>query len=358
MVQKFSLWESPVSADEPSGKNIEYDSRFLELQNAAEGKAEQQYGEIIFDAQGPEWGKVEKLCHQLLAESKDLRLFSYYGLVLTAKYGLMGFAAACEALKINLELFWDTLYPPLTDEDGEYDPFYRLNALSLFTFAHGIAKELASAKLLINGLTQQSVTVREAVAVLQDQNTQNYPGGKERLILDIRVCADGEKPELQAVSQSIQHLQAVNHIIAKHLGSNEQLDFSPLLKELTLIQQAMAYENKIEPADKVNNDSTIVEKENKSVLLTAHTPVFADTSPNADAWRQLNIKNRSDVDLVLEKICVYFENFEPSHPAPLFIRRVQKFMNMNFYDIMMDISPNSISNLEMLIGKPKEKEDE
>lgn len=70
-------------------------------------------------------------------------LFAYYRLALTAKYGLIGygligFSAACEALKINLELFWDTLYPPLADEDGEYDPFYRLSALSPFTFAHGI----------------------------------------------------------------------------------------------------------------------------------------------------------------------------------------------------------------------------
>ena len=29
-------------------------------------------------------------------------------------------------------------------------------------------------------------------------------------------------------------------------------------------------------------------------------------------------------------------------------------MNMNFYDIMKDISPESIANLEVLIGKPDE----
>jgi type VI secretion-associated protein, impA family len=29
-------------------------------------------------------------------------------------------------------------------------------------------------------------------------------------------------------------------------------------------------------------------------------------------------------------------------------------MNMNFYDIMKDISPESIVNLEVLIGKPDE----
>lgn len=45
MVQKFSLWETPISTEASSGANlIEYDSRFLELKNAAEGKPEYQYG--------------------------------------------------------------------------------------------------------------------------------------------------------------------------------------------------------------------------------------------------------------------------------------------------------------------------
>ncbi len=30
-------------------------------------------------------------------------------------------------------------------------------------------------------------------------------------------------------------------------------------------------------------------------------------------------------------------------------------MNMDFYDIMKDISPESISNLEVLIGKPEDE---
>ena len=36
----FPLWAEPISADTPEGVNIEYDSRFLELQSAAEGKPE------------------------------------------------------------------------------------------------------------------------------------------------------------------------------------------------------------------------------------------------------------------------------------------------------------------------------
>ena len=80
--------------------------------------------------------------------------------------------------------------PKLEDEDGEFDPFYRINALSSFTTLDGIIKEILASKLLINGLTQQPITVKEAVSILQGNDSQNYPGGKERLMLDIRVNAD------------------------------------------------------------------------------------------------------------------------------------------------------------------------
>ncbi|MDO4433994.1 MAG: type VI secretion system protein TssA [Alysiella sp.] len=342
-MKTFPLWETAISADAPSGVNIEYDSRFLELQNAAEGKAEQQYGDTIIPAQDPEWRTVEKLCYQLLAESKDLRLFAYYTQALTAKYGLQGFAAACEALKINLESFWDTVYPLLEDEDGEYDPFYRINALSLFSVADGIAKELLSCPLLVNGLAQQAITVREALAVLQGQDNSNYLGGRERLILDIRVGVDTGKPELQAIRLSIQHLQAIQQIFIKHLGDDGVLDFSPVLKGLMAIEQVSASQY-----DTDSIKETITQEVNNAISIKSEK---VNKCLDVDAWRHLNIQNRADVDLVLEKICVYFENFEPSHPAPLLIRRVQKFMNMNFYDIMMDISPESIPNLEVLIGK-------
>ena len=92
-MKMFSKWELPVSKDTPAGVDIEYDSRFLELQSVAEGKPEQQYGETIIPAQEPDWAVVEKLCNQLLAESKDLRVLVYYAQALTAKYGLPGFQA-------------------------------------------------------------------------------------------------------------------------------------------------------------------------------------------------------------------------------------------------------------------------
>ncbi|MGN6921718.1 type VI secretion system ImpA family N-terminal domain-containing protein, partial [Neisseria sp. P0017.S008] len=76
---------------------------------------------------------VEMLCNQLLSESKDLNVLDYYSQALTAKHGLVGFCAGCESIRANIELYWESIYPKLLDEDGEFYPFYRINALSSFT---------------------------------------------------------------------------------------------------------------------------------------------------------------------------------------------------------------------------------
>lgn len=339
-MKEFSLWDEPISENAPSGVDIEYDGRFLELQNAAEGKPEQQYGDTLIPAEEPDWSAVEKLSRQLLVESKDLRVLAYYTRALTAKYGLIGLEAGCNAICTNVSLFWDTLFPQLNDEDGEYDPFYRINALSIFTTLEGIVREILNSQLLVNGLTQQTVTVREAVQLLQGNDAHTYPGGRERLLLDIRVAADSGRAELKAILNTLQYLQDIQATFATQLDSTDRLDFNAVTTPLTLIAEATASTVASETAAASTQETSILSPS------TTQTPL-----PQPDAWRGLNLKNRVDVDLALEKICVYFEQFEPSHPAPLLIRRIQRLMNMDFYDIMRDISPDSLGNLEVLIGK-------
>jgi len=61
------------------------------------------------------------------------------------------------------------------------------------------------------------------------------------------------------------------------------------------------------------------------------------------------------VHRALERVCVYLEKNEPSNPAGLFVRRAQRLLNMPFLEIMREMSPDSMSHLEMLTGaKPRD----
>ena len=62
------------------------------------------------------------------------------------------------------------------------------------------------------------------------------------------------------------------------------------------------------------------------------------------------IASREDVIRTLDLICRYIETNEPSNPAPLLLRRAQKLMSMNFVEIIKELTPDSISQIESLAG--------
>ena len=84
----------PVSEESPCGPNLEYDDLFISFEDAARGKAEQQYGETIIPAEEPDWREVRRLGVDLLSRTKDLRVGCLLARSLLETDGLPAFAEA------------------------------------------------------------------------------------------------------------------------------------------------------------------------------------------------------------------------------------------------------------------------
>ena len=67
------------------------------------------------------------------------------------------------------------------------------------------------------------------------------------------------------------------------------------------------------------------------------------------------ISTREEAVRILDLVCSYLERHEPSNPAPLLIRRAQRLMTKNFVEIVRDLMPDSLSNLERLAGQLEPK---
>ena len=61
---------APVSAEQPCGENLEYDADFQAMEQAMQGKAEQQFGDTIIPAEPADWTTVEKLAAGYLTAPK------------------------------------------------------------------------------------------------------------------------------------------------------------------------------------------------------------------------------------------------------------------------------------------------
>jgi type VI secretion system protein ImpA len=64
------------------------------------------------------------------------------------------------------------------------------------------------------------------------------------------------------------------------------------------------------------------------------------------------ITSRSDVIKMLDKICDYYEQYEPTSPVPIFMKRAKKLVTMDFVALMRDLAPEAMAKIDVFTGEP------
>jgi type VI secretion system protein ImpA len=62
------------------------------------------------------------------------------------------------------------------------------------------------------------------------------------------------------------------------------------------------------------------------------------------------IQSRQDVVRVLDRICEYYARTEPSSPLPLLLRRAQRLAEMDFLQIVDELTPAMRAQLDPIVG--------
>ncbi|WLI75988.1 type VI secretion system protein TssA [Kosakonia sp. H02] len=329
---------APVTPEQPCGENLEYDADFQAMEQASLGKAEQQFGSTIIPAEPADWTRVEKLATGLLARTKDIRIMMALTHAWTRRRGLEGYADGLMLLGQALALYWDQLWPSLTD-GGEFDPFYRINALAGLSDKSSLTTTLRQAVLLrSNG---DELNVRDAQALLDGSKTEcpGYPGGRVRLIDEL---TRGGQPGIEAIGQIEGRLQTIRTWLLEQLGESGVPEMEQLLKTVGVIADvSRASRNEAppeiaEPPEQAN---------------TVSQPASAVPLPAMTDWRSAQVTTRADAQLMLEKVKQYFTQHEPSHPAPLMIDRVQRLIELDFMEIIRDLAPDGVNQLQNIFGR-------
>ena len=322
---------APVTPAQPCGENLEYDADFQALEQACMGKAEQQFGNTIIPAEPADWNRVEKLAVTLLARTKDLRVMVALTHAWTRRQGLEGYADGLSLIGQALALYWDELWPALT-ENGESDPFYRINALAGLGDKSALTATLRQSILLrSNG---DELSVRDAQALLDGSKTEcsGFPGGRARLVDELARAVQDDGGVMRQIEG---RLNTIHNWLVDKLSESGAPEMDQLIKTAAIINQA-------------------------SRPAAAETPpaVSADTSAPATPvvsgrgdWRSMEITSRADAQLMLEKVKYYFSQHEPSHPAPLMIDRVQRLIEQDFMAIIRDLAPDGVQQLENIFGR-------
>lgn len=330
----------PISAEHPCGEDIGYDPQFIELDTFLQGKEETQFAA----AQEPDWKAIMERCLALFQRSKDLRIALRLSVALLKMEGLPGFRDGLVLLKGLVERYWDPVYPRLDPDDGN-DPLERVNILSSLATAAGTfgdpfkilarlrqaplsdSPQLGRISLLDIDRSAAGAAVEGAAAMTASQVQgafRSTPPEKLRGIYDAIVGTHAVVKE-------------IDDLLTKAVGSSRAVAFDALLSLLKEQQKAIA------PYAAPN--------ENLETAGDAAAAGAGGADGQAEgAGISGTVRSRQDVIRIIEQICDFYRRTEPSSPIPLILQRARRLVDMDFVQLLTDLAPDSVKDINMIAG--------
>jgi type VI secretion system protein ImpA len=314
---------NPVSDASHCGPDLDAagDPAYVELGVAAEWKEAKYVGEQeVSAAIAPNWPKLKESAAALLAVSKDLRIAKHYVAALAYTEGLPGFASGVRLLRELLDRYWDGLHPALEGPEDDW----RKNLVMELNAERGALGGLRAAPL-----AESRKVGRFAVRDIEGAPTQEL---LREAIRDSDAAATTAR--LEACEQALADLEAIQGTFRTH---------QPRLGvEFPLVQKLLRR------AQQILGDAL-------GVASAADEGAGADTAPGNDAAAAPGkLRSRADARRQLESVCDYLERTEPSHPAPLLIRRAARLLDLSFVDIIRELAPDAAGQIENLGGLKRE----
>ena len=258
----------------------------------AEGDGPLRKGESAFN-----WSLVEERCLPLAELSKDLRVGIWLIRAALASLQIERFQTRLMQLANWTELPAEELHPtPLDGEDEIHALILGWLACPAFLYGLGQLKVCAAHELT---LTELESGTDLSAAFTPEQRQESA----------------------QVLLALIDALQRIEQSIFQGYGTEGR----SLIKACQLLERCL---KKVEPAH---------------ITLSGTDEVNQAT--HLQPLRALN--SRSDVSDMLSRMVAYFQAHEPSHPAPIFLNRVQRMLGANFETLMDELYPEA----DQLIAK-------
>lgn len=323
-----------LGEEAPCGPDLEYDPEFQALERASAGTPERQYGDKVFPAEPPDWPQVHELALALAQRTRDLRVAVWLARSGAWLHGLPGALRGLQLVRGLLEQQWAWVHPQLDASDNN-DPTMRMNALAPLAATDALMADLRAAGIVAR---RGSLTLRELELGLgRAEPLAGEAQPTEAGVLQglAALCAE-HADAAGTLSGCAEAAAAIAAAVDAQVGSAAP-DLSPLVKLLDSGKLALA---RMAPD---SADAGEGEEAGAEGAGGGGGGGFAVGGGGA-------IRNRSDAVRELERVCEWLERNEPSHPAPLLIRRAQRLMNMTFIEIIQDMAPGGIDQVQTIAG--------
>lgn len=332
---------APLGDDAPAGPDLEYDPDFMALERDAAPKAERAIGDAVKAAEEPDWNKVAEQAGQLLGRSRDLRIAIHLVTAWTRVSGLAGWAAGLRLIQGLLENFWDSVHPQLDAEDDD-DPTMRVNSVVPLGDLQGVLSYLRTTPF-VQSPRLGRYTLRDLRIANETLKVSAESGDTPATMTDIEACCmDCAEEELvatvEAVNASLDSAKAIDGIFNDRVGTA-----GPELK--LLLSDIYELKKFLDPQLARRRPQETAEEGEEG----------GGAGPGAVAAAHGKIAGPQDVMRRIDELCEYYARSEPSSPVPLLLRRAQRLVGKDFVDLMKDLAPTGISELQVISGATDEE---
>lgn len=330
----FDRTVAPLSEAEPAGPNLEYDADFMALEQAAQGKPEQQFGDTIIAAEEPEWRTVHELADGLAGRTRDLRVTTHRAVSALRLRGLVGLVEGLSILASQLETLWPSVHPQLDPDDAE-PAVMRLNALA------PLGDDAFLARLRLTPLTGGPAALRlRDVELAFGKNVALAPDEAQPAAAQVGAAlaeiAANDPDAAAALTGASDALAAILDAIKSNDAIDQAPDFDRLARLLGTLASAATGSAQGGGGGGGGGGSD------------------GDTSVGggggAGGGVSGEIRTRDDAIRALDAVSDWIARNEPTNPAPLLIQRAKRIMGKNFLDIVRDLAPDSIGRVIEMTG--------
>lgn len=331
-------WLTPISADQPSGPNLEYDPEYAVLAARLQPKADVQYGDFSAQAPEPDWKDIERDCRRLLLRSKDMGMLIWFVRSRTRQAGAQGLLQGLSALQQVCEGFAASIHPQLLI-DGESDPLVQANTLAGLCDSQGLLEDVRD--VIVSGSTAFRLSVRDIERSLSVPRPPYAPEPEavQRQLADLHQRHDPHLLALQGCAVCVQHLQTWSQ---QQLGE-EAPDLQPLFKLLAPIWsrgQALPTDSRMPmktPLEYIEVDALSPAPEPQPLNAVVSAPHIVPTPLHA---RQTHVTDqREQLRQSLVQVRQWVELHEPSSPVAVLLKQAERMWGKRFSEVAHIIPP-------------------
>lgn len=314
------------------------------MERSAQGKPEQQFGEKIVPGEEPNWKEVQAKAAELLTRTKDLRVLMHLARAVLNIGRLPEFNACVAALRKLTEQYWDQVHPRLDPDDG-LDPTLRVNLLASLCDSATILRYLRKVPIVasknLGRFNFRDLEVAKGDAPAPPEGAPPAPTLATIEAAFLECDLEELKADSRAVREGIENIRALEAALTERVGAGQS----------TSLDAAVAA---LKPMDEVLGQQLI-----RRGVVDKPPPGDPAAGVNGEGEMAIppavdEIRSREDVIRVLDKLCEYYAQHEPSSPLPLLLKRAKRLTSLSFMEIIQDLAPDAVAQAKSIGGAEAE----